>query len=339
MAAAGAGPSFRVSDLSSKGRGAGGNSNSDGTHDDLYDGEDGSRRPSQVPQAARRAAISSYLVTGWLFNAARETSPPSAGPGPVACGYGTGIAVAPTSLPRALAGAGGPAMLFPLLQRAQSEAGLCAALRLIGLCVKSGGAASAAYMQTGGGYLILAGLLRTRRAILGPDTVRVCFEMAVDRAYDGGRASGKGRRAEAGGVAGGAGGGGGERDEDRPWGSEDDGRGGDAGKETHQQAEKEAKRRKAACAWGWEKENVFMPRRWAGKIFGGSWLDARGEDGSGAGRDEPRLCPFVLLTDPYALKNLVMNHQVCVVAAACCLLLLLVVDVDGDDAASHDIDC
>lgn len=325
-AAAGAGPPFRVSDMSSKGRGAGGSANSSNAHGDLYfDAADGSRRLSQVPASAKRAATSPSLVTGWLFNVARETSAPSAGPGPMACAYGTGIAVAPSSFPRALAGAGGPAVLFPLLQRAQTEAALCAALRLIGLAVKGGGAASAAYMQTGGGYLVMAGLLRNRRNILGPNTARACFEMAVDRAYDSEHARRlreRAMRADAGGDSTNA-----ERDENQPWGGDDNGRGSAALKV------KEEKRRRAVSAWGWERDRAFMPREAVGGIFGSATHSVKfndhasaGEDGStgvsgadGAARGEGAvgdeddgdyLCPFVLLTDPYALKNLVMNHQV-----------------------------
>lgn len=341
-AAAGAGLPLSLSDTSAKARGGAANTNPGPAHDDLYyDALDGSRRPSQVPLSAKRAAISASLVTGWLFNVARETSPPSAGPGPVACSYGTGIAVSPSSFPRALAGAGGPAMLFPLLQRAQTEAAICATLRVIGLVVKGGGASSAAYMQTGGGYLVMAGLLRCRRNILGPETARVCFEMAVDRAYSGGVAARRAREMDARLAAeGGVGnlGVGMEKDWNRPWNGEDNGRLGGGrrtgceGVELEQQKEsgmakrsserrEEAEEAKNMVAWGWEKGLAFMPRETVKQVYGGAiWggelerQRAGGADGDGTppGQEQNGENPsqFVLLTDPYALKNLVMNHQV-----------------------------
>lgn len=311
------------------GRGAGGAGGAGGADDDGndFDTADGSSRPSQVPASAKRAASSASLVSGWLFNAARETAPPSAGPGPVACAYGVDVAVSPSSLPRELAGVGGPAILFPLLQRAQTEPALCWTLRLISRAVRGGGASSVGYMQVGGGYLILAGLLRSRRALLGLETVRACFDMAVDRAYDGG-----GSRDEGGVEAEGGGGGDGDSssngsgsgEEDLPWGGADNGLG---------DPSKAAEARRREGAWGWEEDIAFMPRGEVNALLRRAGLDEKGEEkeeeeeeqeegagehnegGGGGGerghRETPRrLCPFVLLTDPYALKHVVMNHQV-----------------------------
>lgn len=304
--AAGAGAAFPVSDDSITGAGAGAGSLGDSS----YDAADGSCRPSQVPASAKRVATSASLVTGWLFNVARETAPPSAGPGPVACAYGAGIGVAPSSLPRELSGMGGPAVLFPLLQRAHTERALCWALGLIRRAVRGGGASAAAYMQSGGGYTILAGLLRTRRVLLGADTVRACFEMAVDRVYDRSACSVAGAR----GNDDGSGGGDGATGEDEPWG------GLDKGRIDPRKAEKE----KLTGAWGWEKDLIFMPREEVKQLLRRAGVDeVEGEDATRSDGEptteaaakeltqgERRLCPFVLLTDPYALKNLVMNHQV-----------------------------
>lgn len=313
--AAGGGGGVRVFPLSddpiqgSRG-GAGGGIDGD---DNDYDAADGSSRPSQVPASAKRAATMSSLVSGWLFNAARETAAPSAGPGPVACTYGNDMAVAPSSLPRELAGMGGPSVLFPLLQRAQTEPALCWTLRLINRVVRGGGASSVGYMQVGGGYSIIAGLLRSRRALLGRDTVRVCFEMAVDRAYDGSgdaRAAGGGGGLEGGGGGGDAGDDAGNGSEDVPWGGDDLGLG-DAS-----EAEEE---KRQASAWDWEEDIAFMPRDEVNALLRRVGIVANSEERGGkkVGVDGPehqesqrRLCPFVLLTDPYALKYVVMNHQV-----------------------------
>ena len=316
--AAGGGGGIRAFPLSDDpligGRGAGADDDSND-----YDAADGSSRPSQVPASAKRAASSASLVSGWLFNAARETAPPSAGPGPVACAYGVDVAVAPSSLPRELAGVGGPAVLFPLLQRAQTEPALCWTLRLISRAVRGGGASSVGYMHVGGGYLILAGLLRSRRALLGLETVRACFDMAVDRAYDGGDGKDAGG-AEAEGVGGGGGGnddGSGSVDEDLPWGGADKGLA---------DPSRAAEERRRVSAWGWEEDIAFMPRgevdallRRAGLAENDGEQEGTGERqeeeevGGGEhrhGETRRRLCPFVLLTDPYALKHVVMNHQV-----------------------------
>lgn len=289
-----------------------------GLGDSSYHAADDSCRPSQVPASARRAAASPSLVNGWLFNAARETAPPSSGPGPVACAYGNSIGVAPSSLPRELNGVGGPAVLFPLLQRAQTEPALCWTIRLIRRAVRGGGAPSLAYMQTGGGYIVLAGLLRSRRELLGPDTVRACFEMAVDRAHgDSGVAAGTTGGPNARGLEfdddgdeedGGDGGGGAAvRGEDLPWGGADKGLG---------EVEIGAEDRRAD-AWGWEQDVAFVPRKEMDALFRKAgveeeWLEEDRSEGAGgsAGRAQRRLSPFVLLTDPYALKNVVMNHQV-----------------------------
>ena len=304
-----------------------------GPGDSSYHAADDSCRPSQVPASARRAAASPSLVNGWLFNAARETAPPSSGPGPVACAYGDRIGVSPSSLPRELNGVGGPSVLFPLLQRAQTEPALCWTIRLIRRAVRGGGAPSLAYMQTGGGYIVLAGLLRSRRELLGPDTVRACFEMAVDRAHGGsgggggGDATGnpdsrgvgfegddKGGDGDGGGAGGGESGVGGE---DQPWGGADKGRG---------EEEMGAEERRAD-AWGWEQDVAFIPREEMGALFRKAGVEeevggeregshgggvAGGGGGCAGGREggRQRLSPFVLLTDPYALKNVVMNHQV-----------------------------
>lgn len=306
----------------SRGRGGGGGGGAGGLVESLYDAADDSCRPSQVPASAKRAATSPSLVNSWLFNVARESAPPAAGPGPVACAYGDGIGVAPSSLPRELAGVGGPAVLFPLMQRAQTEPALCWTLGLIRRAVRGGGASSLAYMQSGGGYLVLAGLLRSRRALLGPDTVRACFEMAVDRAYDGcasvggGGGGGGGGGPNAGGVAGDDGGGGDGADEDKPWGGADTGYGGDA-------------EERQASAWGWERGLAFVSREEVGLLLRKAGVEGDGASGDDDGASDRRggvepatggavggqhgargLCPFVLLTDAYALKYLVMNHQV-----------------------------
>lgn len=321
---AGAGPAFPVADTSSNhGHGRGGSAG-----DVSYDTADGSSRPSQVPSSAKRAATSASLVTGWLFNAAREVNPPSVGPGPVACAYGASIGVTPSSLPRALAGAGGPALLFPLLQRAQTEVALCAALRLIGRVVRGGGAASVAYMQTGGGYLVLAALLRSRQTLLGSETARVCFEMAVDRAYGGGvvgrssrnvdgdgddggeQRSGASKDGSSGGDEGGYGKG--DKDQYRPWG------GGGGGRSVT--AAEKAEELKKATAWGWEKDVTFARREDVAGFFDGGGA-AAGDGGRHTERPaggKENVCPFVLLTDPYALKYLVMNHQVRFGIFGCC---------------------
>lgn len=350
--AAGGGTVFSTSDDSAQsdrfrsGRvGANAGGKGDGIGESMGDGsslydvaDDYSCRPSQVPASAKRAAISPSLVNGWLFNAAREVAPPLAGPGPVACAYGDGIGVAPSSLPRELTGVGGPAVLFPLLQRAQTEPALCWTLRLIRTVVRGGGAPSLAYMQTGGGYLVLAGLLRNRRALLGSDTVRACFEMAIDRAYaddgcDAAVGGSSSRRPSTGySVTGddGGGSGGGNRDEDQPWGSPD----GDAGGHGEATREGEGGEGKRARVWDWENELTFMTReevkglmrkagveeeekeetgRKQGQVDGGpagSGATAAGRRPRRGGTAGRMLCPFVLLTDPYALKNLVMNHQV-----------------------------
>ncbi|CAN0369512.1 unnamed protein product, partial [Hapterophycus canaliculatus] len=162
------------------------------------------------------------------------------------CAYGDDIAVSPSSLPRELAGVGGPAVLFPLLQRAQTEPALCWTLRLIDRVVRGGGPSSVAYMQVGGGYHILAGLLRSRRPLLGPEAVRACFEMAVDRAA------------------------GAEEQEEEESENREGAGGADPGVDGQRQRQQQQRSR-------------------------------------ATGR---RLCPFVLLTDPYALKHLVMNHQI-----------------------------
>lgn len=330
--AAGGGGGIRAFPLSDDplhgGRGVGG-ADDDGID---YDAADGSSRPSQVPASAKRAASSASLVSGWLFNVARETAAPSAGPGPVACAYGVDVAVAPSSLPRELVGAGGPAVLFPLLQRAQTEPALCWTLRLISRAVRGGGASSLGYMQVGGGYLVLAGLLRSRRALLGPETVRACFDMAVDRAYDGGggdragvgqhegdpAAEGGGGGDGGGGDDDGGGGGGGDGvDEDLPWGGADTGLG-----DPSRAAEEERRQ----SAWGWEEDIAFMPRDEVKALLVTAGLAEKSEDQEGSGEQQKvegggdhrhrdatrprRLCPFVLLTDPYALKHVVMNHQI-----------------------------
>lgn len=332
---------------SGRSHGGGGGGGGSAGDSGAYHAADNMCRPSQVPSSAKRAATSPSLVSGWLFNIARETSPPSAGPGPVACAYGDGIGVAPSGLPRELTGMGGPAVLFPLLQRAQTEAALCWTLGLIRRVVRGGGASSIAYMQTGGGYLILAGLLRSRRALLGPGTVRECFEMAVDRAYeddpdtagaednDGVDANGNslagvdedGRQVEDdSGTSGGSGSsGGGGRDEAQPWGGADPGI----------FDERKAEEKRAAAAWGWEKDLTFMSRADIVALLRKAGISGRDESAGGSAGDEDesavevdggkaaggkgstrehgrtrRLCPFVLLTDPYALKYLLMNHQV-----------------------------
>ncbi|CAM9864309.1 unnamed protein product, partial [Choristocarpus tenellus] len=138
---------------------------------------------TRVSASARRsAAAGSQLVTGWLFNTARETSPAPRAPAPVGCVYGEGVGCSPSGLPRAISGSGGPAILFPLVRRAQTEKGLCAVLRLIAAVVRGGGVPSAGYMQSGGGYLVLAGLLREKRGLLGPQVARECFAMSIDEA-------------------------------------------------------------------------------------------------------------------------------------------------------------
>lgn len=316
--AAGGGGGVHVFPLSDDplqgGRGGGGGGVDDDGND--YDAADGSSRPSQVPASAKRAATLSSLVSGWLFNAARETAAPSAGPGPVGCAYGNGMAVTPSSLPRELSGMGGPSVLFPLLQRAQTEPALCWTLRLINRAVRGGGASSVGYMQVGGGYSILAGLLRSRRALLGRDTVRACFEMAVDRAYDGSgdaRAEGDEGGLESGGAGGGGGDAGdnaGNRGQDVPWGGPSRGLG---------NAPKAGEGKRQVSAWGWEEDIAFMPRDEVNVLFRRVGVDGESEEqeqqkvGVG-GREHQetrrRLCPFVLLTDPYALKLVVMNHQV-----------------------------
>lgn len=254
---------------------------------------------SQVPATAKRAAISSSLVSGWLFNTARETASPSSGPGPVACAYGSGVAVVPSGLPRELSGAGGPVSLFPLLQRAQTEEAICWTLRLIRSAVRGGGVASTGYMQSGGGYIVLAGLLRSRRALLGRCAVRVCFEMAVDRSYDG---SGGTRMGKEGDLDDSSGRGEesidrDEVDEDRPWHGADKGFG-------DPEAQKADERR--ALAWEWEGGLAFPSRDEIEALLG----EKDGVASEEQSEMEGGLSPFVLLTDPYALKNVVMNHQV-----------------------------
>lgn len=276
-----------------------------------YDAAGGSSRPSQVPASAKRAATLPSLVSGWLFNAAKETAAPSAGPGPVACAYGNDMAVAPSSLPRELAGMGGPSVLFPLLQRAQTEPALCWTLRLINRVVRGGGASSVGYMQVGGGYSILAGLLRSRRALLGRATVRACFEMAVDRAYDSSgdaRAGGNLSDLEGGG-GGDDGGDAGNGSEDVPWVGADRGLGDASNPEEKRQA----------SGWGWEEDIAFMPHDEVNALMRRVGVDGMsveqekekvGVSGQEHQQTRRRLCPFVLLTDPYALKHIVMNHQV-----------------------------
>lgn len=286
------------------GRGGGGGEDDDGIDLDA----DALDRPSQVPASAKRAATSASLVSGWLFNSARETAPPSAGPGPVGCAYGDDIAVAPSSLPRELAGVGGPAVLFPLLQRAQTEAALCWTLRLIARVVRGGGASSVGYMQIGGGYLVLAGLLRSRRALLGSDTVRACFEMAVDRAYhggdDGANAGKEGGPVDDDNDQDGGDGGSGAGNEDLPWGGADTGLGDDPSK-----AVEDSHR---ANGWGWEEDNAFMPRDEMSALLRKAGMEEE-EEGHKAGQEgvaRRSLSPFVLLTEPYALKHVVLNHQI-----------------------------
>lgn len=254
---------------------------------------------SQVPASAKRAAISSSLVSGWLFNTARETAPPSAGPGPVACAYGSGVAVVPSGLPRELSGAGGPVSLFPLLQRAQTEEAICWTLRLIRSAVRGGGVASTGYMQSGGGYIILAGLLRSRRALLGRCAMRACFEMAVDRSYDGSGGTHMGKGGDLDDSSGSCeeSVNGDEADEDRPWHGADKGFG-------DPEAQKAEERR--ALAWGWEGGLAFPGREEVEALLG----EKDGTASVGQSEMEGGLSPFVLLTDPYALKNVVMNHQV-----------------------------
>ncbi|CAN0405492.1 unnamed protein product, partial [Discosporangium mesarthrocarpum] len=222
-----------------------------------------------VPVAARRAAAAGdHLVAGWLFSTARETSPSPQAAAPVGCAYGEGVGgCTPSGLPRALVGSGGPLLLFPLVRRAQSEEGLCAALRLVGAVVKGGGAASCGFMQTGGGYLILAGLLREKRRLLGAATARACFTMAADWPTMG---SHGGRGPGSYGVEG----------------------GGSLGEE-----------------WDWEKQLSFMSKEEVEELLrevscGGSGVRAGVRGGGGrrgghGGRDNP----FMLLTDPYALKH------------------------------------
>lgn len=278
---------------------------------ELYDAADGALRRSQVPSAARKAAISPSLVTSWLFNVTREVSPPSVGPGPVACAYGAGVGVTPSSLPRALSGVGGPVVLFPLVQRAQTEAQLCSVLRLIGVAVRGGGAASTAYMQNGGGHLILAFLLRSRRSLLGPAVARECFAMAVDCiAVEGAGDGALGSPEKSGGRSHGRTGG-----PTTPPGQ---------GKPASGDKTKEALSQKTggetrAAAWSWERDLSFLPSHDLDGLLhttsaaidaattGRKSCAASGRAGGQGGASD--FSPFVLLTDPYALKHLLMNHQ------------------------------
>ncbi|CAN0436171.1 unnamed protein product, partial [Ectocarpus fasciculatus] len=135
--------------------------------------------------------------------------------------------------------------------------------------------------------------------------------MAVDRAYDGGDDGGNaGKEEEEGGDAvddgndADGGGGSGTGNEDLPWGGADTGLGDDPSK-----AVEDSHR---ANGWGWEEDIAFMPRDEVSALLRKAGME-EGEEGHKAAQEgaaRRSLSPFVLLTEPYALKHVVLNHQI-----------------------------
>lgn len=92
--------------------------------------------------------------------------------------FGDGVLMNPISISDSVFGMGGPMILFPLLEMADSSMSICIVLELFRVFCKAH-IANLEYMQTSG-YRVIVFLLSRKKQYFNPDVLRACVSLAID---------------------------------------------------------------------------------------------------------------------------------------------------------------